>query len=128
MTRRKWKSRRGETLIETLVSLFISSLALTMLASMVLTSTNLLKKGMETMDAYTQKINYLNAPTHASNPLTSGGAATITTGGATATIKISSVSGGAAVLDMDITVPNVQYVLLEELGETVISYTVNSGG
>lgn len=120
MTRRKWKSRRGETLIETLVSLFISSLALTMLASMVLTSTNLLKKGMETMDAYTQEINYLNAPLSGSNPEPGK----LTSGGATAKIKISSVSGGGGVT---VEIP-VQYVLLQELGETVISYTVNSGG
>ena len=121
MTRRKWKSRRGETLIETLVSLFISSLALTMLASMVLTSTNLLKKGMETMDAYTQEINYLNAPLSGSNPEPGK----LTSDGATAKIEISSVSGGGGVTDIEIPV---QYVLLQELGKTVISYTVKSGG
>ena len=90
------------------------------LASMVLTSTNLLKKGMETMDAYTQEINYLNAPFSVSNPEPEK----LKSREEKAKIKISSVSGGAAVPDIYIPV----YVILEEPGETVISYTVKSGG
>ena len=65
MIRRKCKSRRGETLIEALISLLIASLALTMLAGMIFKSKTLIEKSREDMEAYTERINALNDPARA---------------------------------------------------------------
>lgn len=80
MIRRKCKSRRGETLIEALISLLVASLALTMLAGMIFKSKQLFEKSRVEMDAYAKRIDSLNRPTRKEgNP----------------TVTISVVSGGA---------------------------------
>lgn len=65
MTRRKWRSRRGETLIEALISLLVASLALTMLAGMIFKSKSLLEKSYDITEAYAEKADFLNNPSSA---------------------------------------------------------------
>ncbi|MBR3570295.1 MAG: hypothetical protein IKN96_05780 [Oscillibacter sp.] len=64
MSRTRWKRRncRGETLFETLLSLLVATLALTMLAGMIFKSSSLLNRSMGNMSDYTERLNLLNNP------------------------------------------------------------------
>ncbi len=116
VTRRKWKNRRGETLIETLVSLLISTLALSMLAGMIFKASSLSNKSMEDMEEYTKRMNLLN------NPLmsTDSANAPVSVVSGDATVTVSIVSGDAIISNEP-----VRYVL--DKTDNAISY-VKSGG
>ena len=81
---RKLKSRKGETISETLVSLLISSLALTMLAGAITASANLVEKSRTKMDSYYAASEVENGVIKMSGGGTEG----------TVTIKDSAASDG----------------------------------
>lgn len=56
---KKLKSQNGESIVETLVALLISALAITLLAMMIQTSSNLIKKNDEQFTNYIEKENVL---------------------------------------------------------------------
>lgn len=55
----KLKSQGGESLGETLIALLISILGITLLAMMIQTSSNLIRKGSEQFESYITKENEL---------------------------------------------------------------------
>ena len=79
---RKLKSRKGETISETLVALLISSLALTMLAGAITASANLVEKSRTKMDSYYAASEQGNGVIKMSGAGTEG------------TVTITAVSGG----------------------------------
>ena len=58
--RKKISRRAGETLTETLVALLISAVAITMLASMIMTSRSLIDSSKKMFDAYYEENNALS--------------------------------------------------------------------
>ena len=126
MMRQKWKSRRGETLVEALISLLVASLALTMLAGMMFKSTKLLENSRGIMETYAGKTSLLNNPVSA----TSGDLTDLqlktnedpdSPETATATITFTSPASGV------ISVP-VTYILDDERAENPTVSYVTSGG
>ena len=89
---RKLKSRKGETISETLVALLISSLALTMLAGAITASANLVEKSRTKMDSYYAASEQENGVIKMSGAGTEG----------TVTITESDASGGLSPQKYDI--------------------------
>ena len=68
---RRTRSRAGETLTETLVALLIAAIAITMLASMIMTSRSLIDSSKKLFEAYYAQNNVLSE-----HPSSGGTAAT----------------------------------------------------
>ena len=85
--RKKLSRRAGETLTETLVALLIAAIAITMLASMIMTSTEMIQRSKNAFDAYYAQNNVLSE--HPSD------------GGTGATAKLVSGGGGTIQLEND---------------------------
>ena len=59
--RRSLKNSRGESLVETLVAILVGALAMTLLASMIVTSTRLTQESSKTIDEYYASNNLVAA-------------------------------------------------------------------
>ena len=57
----KLRSKRGETIAETLIAVLIAAVALVLLASLITTSSKLIRESRDKLDAYYTKNNTLNA-------------------------------------------------------------------
>ena len=128
---RKIKNRNGETIVEVLVALLISSLGMIMLANMIVTSTNLITRSKETLTAY--------ANAQVSNKViersdSSAGSGTVTmkvaaSGGTISTVKINDDVDTYDGTDVE-GKPTIAVTYYENstVGtHTVISYKVGSG-
>lgn len=87
---RKLKQRSGESLTEVLVALLIGTLALAMLASMIGSTTRLIRQSQETMEAYYARTAELATKTGSSTE----GYATVSVGGSTWHLEVDH--GGAS--------------------------------
>lgn len=123
-TRRKRRNCRGETLFETLLSLLVATLALTMLAGMIFKSSGLLNRSMGDMSARTQRLNLLNNPS-ATASMTKEELDKLRLASDDAKVTISISSGDTIITN--ITDIPVRYVLDKTGGTPAISYDVKSG-
>jgi type II secretory pathway component PulJ len=105
----KLRSRRGESLVEILISLVVSSLGILMLAGVIATSTRIIKNNSLLMDQYYRRNNVLE--TRADDAV-SGDGVTVESGAA---IKITP-EGKASVHY------TVKYYVHEQNGEYIVSY------
>ena len=94
--RKKLSRRAGETLTETLVALLIAAIAITMLASMIMTSTEMIQRSKKAFDAYYAQNNVLSE--HPSDRGTGATAKLVSGAGDTArTIQLENGSDEVAV-------------------------------
>ena len=89
---RRTRSRAGESLTETLVALLIAAIAITMLASMIMTSTEMIHRSKNDFDAYYAQNNIL-----AEHPADGGtGAQATLSSGAGDTAQTIELQNGAS--------------------------------
>lgn len=110
---RSLRNQKGETLLELLFSLLISSLAMLILASMIVASTNIIKRGNVVLGDYISAENEMVKNT--STPETEAEAAFIKTNGSIAAQKLTDYDPDSQV--------SVNYYTNNKLGgKLVISY------
>lgn len=111
---RSLRNQKGETLLELLFSLLISSLAMLILASMIVASTNIIKRGNVILGDYISAENEMVKNTSTPEP----GAASIWPDGSTAAQKLTDYDP-----DSDHGQVSVNYYTNNKLGgKLVISY------
>lgn len=102
---RKLRSQAGESIAETLIAVLVIAVALTMLASMITATANMVKRSERTMDAY----------------YTANAALETLSSGEGMTISIKEEGGS----ELE-SVPAI-YAANSELSETVIAYRMQTG-
>ena len=92
----KLRSRRGESIAEVLVATLISAVALVLLASMIASSTNLIQRSENKLEAYYAQNNEL-AVQDGSSESAAGGKVTVSSGATTVHLRPDDPADGEPV-------------------------------